>query len=36
MSNAKPITAMVQISHCVDVSRGADWLVGMGMLRARG
>ena len=36
MSNAKPMTAMVQINHCVDVSLGAGWLVGMGMLRVSG
>src|SRR5687767_6777643 len=32
MSNAKPTTAMVQISHCVVVRRGADGLGGMGLV----
>ena len=27
------MTAMMQISHCVDVRRMVDWVVGMGWLR---
>ena len=33
MSNANPMTAMTQISHCVDVRRTLDGVVGMGWLR---